>query len=626
MSEITPDTGIVSRECVEEPEMTRPSKGEHPEDEGQSTLTIRVECCDASSSGESCIGTVEGGDGYNDDDDDDREDVDAGTWLDFGSWLKVIQEDDEEMEDDDDITPRNGPESATPTDGMKRHGPMIMQKDCRMQHSRLGPGHGQQEISVMLGAPGISPDKNPVVPTKAIGSVINLLNEPLVKVEVGVLTRTMNAPTSLVPRTYAGRGTLALYILPDDSLSLVYSGSIRNDKDISEAGASRLEMVQTSLTYAETIECAGMQTCMLEEIARFPRWREGMDPIVTLHMLKGDKSGRSFYVLPSKGTEPPEFPLSEENQEKFGSFTQGDISEKTAADRRHYFWLTGLNLEDEHQALGKMKSYIKRPPGFAKTAGISEELLQQLQDWFAMVREQSGSEYASSAMAFMGPILGSQAPSMSIKTAFTHNGTQIQSVLHMASNASALFKDPRFNIACPCRITVYSDLIIQGKIRNPGDHDDIALREIAVSASHEGRCVSEILSRRAVEAIGKPRVEELICEDLIFKAKKQRQKIKAARQKKREIERGRLALLQATPLIKRAVAGLERTNPSSIGNDCPKEESISPRSSENFSDVERVVLGPTTDEPAPPTHDATCRHGGTGKITVSDLRDIFSSK
>jgi len=618
MSEITRDTGIMSRECAEEPDVTRPSKGEHPEDDEQ--LTIRVACCDASSSGESCIGTME----VDDEDHGDGEGVNAGPWIDFGSWLKVIredddqeeEEDDQEMDDDDDITPRNGP-----VHGMNKNGAKIIQKDCRMQHGRLGPGYGHQEISVMLGAPGISADKNPVVPTKVIGSVINVLNEPLVKVEVGVLTRTMNAPTSLVPRPYAGRGTLALYILPDDSLSLVYSGTIQNDKDISEAGASRLERVQSSLTYAETIECAEMETCMLEEIARFPRWREDMDTIVTLHMLKGDKSGRSFYVLPSKGTEPPEFPLSGENQDKFGSFTKGGVSEKSAANRRHYFWLTGTNLEDEHQALGKMKSYIKQPPGFAKTAGISEGLLQHLKDWFALVREQSGNDYLSSAMAIMGPILGSQAPSMSIKTAFTHNGTQIQSVLHMASNASAIFKDPRFNIACTCRIVVYTDIIIQGKIRNPGDHDDIALKEIAVSASHEGRYVAEILSRRAVEAIGKPRIQELICEDLIFKAKKQRQKIKAARQKKRDLERGRLALLEAMPLIKKAVAGLDRANPSSIGtSNCSKEESISLRSSDNVADVERIVLdSSSTDEPA-------CRHGGTGKITVSDLRDIFSSK
>ena len=608
MSGITRDSGIVSRECVEEPEMTRSSKGEHSEDKGESTLTIRVECCDASSSGGSCIDTVE---------EEEEDEANAAPWLDFGSWLKVIRERDTAADDDDDgddededIRLGDGSENAH----MNKKSPMIMQKDCRMQHSRLGPGHGQQEISVMLGAPGISPDKNLVIPTKSIGSVINLLNDPLVKVDVGVLTRTMDSPTSLVPRRYAGRGTLSLYILPDDSLSLVFSGSIEDDKGISESGASRLEMVQTSFTFAETIECAEMHTCMLEEIARFPRWREGMDPIVTLHMLKGDKSGRSFYVLPSKGTEPPRFPLSEENQAKFGSFTEGDVSEKTAADRRHYFWLTGNNIEDEHQALGKMKSYIKRPPGFAKSAGISEDLLHRLQDWFDMVREQSGSEYASSAMTFMGPVLGTQSPSMSMKTAYTHDGTQIQAVLHMASNASAIFKDPRFNTACSCRITVYSDLILQGKIRNPGDNDGIAMKEIAVSASHEGRCISEILAREAVEAIGKPRIEELICEDLISKAKKQRQKIKAERQKKRELEKGRLALLQATPLIKKAVAGLERTTASSTGCESPNDEDISPRSDEKFSELD-VVLD--TDEPS----SRTC-----GKITVSDLRDIFSSK
>jgi predicted SAM-dependent methyltransferase len=48
------------------------------------------------------------------------------------------------------------------------------------------------------------------------------------------------------------------------------------------------------------------------------------------------------------------------------------------------------------------------------------------------------------------------------------------------------------------------------------------LKIAAMIATAEARCTSEVLARRAVEAIGKVRIEEWICEDFVRNTRKHR--------------------------------------------------------------------------------------------------------
>jgi hypothetical protein len=76
-------------------------------------------------------------------------------------------------------------------------------------------------------------------------------------------------------------------------------------------------------------------------------------------MLKGDKSGRSFYVLPGSGTEPPRY-----NNPNSGF--ESRIYNSPNMQHRFYFWLTDVDLEESVCNLGRLKSYIKKHPTLAK--------------------------------------------------------------------------------------------------------------------------------------------------------------------------------------------------------------------------------------------------------------------
>ena len=129
----------------------------------------------------------------------------------------------------------------------------------------------------------------------------------------------------------------------------------------------------------QDVSCIDAQASTWEELARFPRWREQADrSIVTIHMLKGDTSGRSFYVMPGECTDPPGVPMSQYSPETIAEFRSKSTRQEKSSGRRYYFWMTGSNLEDDIHALGKMKSYVKHPPTLAQIASVPHAVLESL--------------------------------------------------------------------------------------------------------------------------------------------------------------------------------------------------------------------------------------------------------
>jgi hypothetical protein len=471
-------------------------------------------------------------------------------------------------------------------------------KDCRMESSlfsQLGKPGGQ-EVSVLLGASGIPASKCPVIPTKVIASVMTALYEPLVKLEVGVLTRAMESPMKLKPREKIGKGTLSLYILPDDSLSLTFEGPLHG-VDVGQGSRDVMDLVNMNLgpTAVRGATVEEVQGTVWEELARFPRWREHSDAtVVTVHMLKGDKSGRSFYVLAGEDAMPPQFSMSMESQKKIEDFRsmmtdKGPVDTMSQKGRRHYFWMMGPNLEESIHALGKMKSYIKRPPTLASVAGVPENILESVAEWVQRVDEVQRACTCCEIIGQVNPlnnlgaVLGRRMPQMTINQALNgdaagQNVRTVDSDVSVIANASAVFKDSRFNISCPCYLSVSCSIRITIKVEpsvdppqqtSPRELEERAtaegievevLKAAAAAATAEGRCTSEMLARRAVEAIGKVRIEEWICEDFVHNTRKHRLRAKAERQRKRDLQRGYAALEAAKPMIQRAVSKLGRSD------------------------------------------------------------------
>ena len=517
----------------------------------------------------------------------DAGDDDASRWMKFGSWLKNHMEtaaDDCVEQVEEEQVEQN---AVTETTSEAKKGSPIVLKDCRHQSGLMtgvgGSSRARQEMTVMLGAPGMALDKCAIVPSKAINAVMSSLYEPLAQVDVGVLTRHLESPTRLKPRVFAGKGTLSLFILPDESLSLVYQSVIAKGADevvkSPESDFAIVDMLKSGMKNVQDVEYASAEVSMWEELARFPRWREiDQSPIVTIHMLKGDQSGRSFYVMSGKDTEPPNQPMSESGKDKFDTF-QDEHGPSKSCDKRFYFWLSGSNLEESVHALGKMKAYIKRPPSLAKISGVSEQLLARLSDWLVHVEEANRSNIESQTvdaklfdsetksltsnkfrpkskiglnpLNFLGVVLARQIPIVSANCTPTRNGDRLESTANVTANANALFK--KYDITCRCRISVLCNLVLSGQPVPPADAKESSA-ELSFVASSEAKCLSEDFARKAVENVGKDRIESLICEDLVQTARKHKLHLKVERQRKKDLEKGYQALEAAQPLIKKAVA------------------------------------------------------------------------
>ena len=669
------------------------------------------------------------------------------SWLDFGSWLAQHKGERESSNPEGDVGDVGDDDTNEANEANERDAHVQVEtgaalpattsaamapKDCRQESNLLTSfgRQGSQEISVILGATGIPASMCPVVPTKMVASVLTALYEPLVKLEVGVLTRAMESPMQLKPREKIGKGTLALYILPDDSLSLTFEApldggsmdvaSAQNTKEV--MGMVNMNLGLNDVRSANTEEFHGT---VWEELARFPRWREHSDlAVVTVHMLKGDKTGRSFYVLAGDDTAPPQFSLSSDSRRKFDDFSSmaSNVctnSDSAAKNRRHYFWMMGENLEESIHALGKIKSYIKRPPTLSKISGVPENVLDSVTDWAMRVeemqREREHTDGSGPAMANpisnLGAVLSRRTPHMAINQSICDAGTagdsnndrdrdnaaqtiSIRSDVSVTANASAVFKDNRFNISCPCCLTVTWNVKSRvnvvlpeaaggdpntslGGTRTTGDafsvRDNVAnsirdlhtevgkgspfevssraakedtqeritqhkedqiLKIAAMIATAEARCTSEILARMAVEAIGKVRIEEWICEDFVRNTRQHRARAKAERQRKKDLQRGYAALEAAKPLIQRAVAKLVDADGTSKTRGGHDADSASGRIDDEIRDDSTAsppAFGQPVVEPVvEPTSVAGDDVGkGTGvaargkKISINDLSKLF---
>jgi hypothetical protein len=92
-------------------------------------------------------------------------------------------------------------------------------------------------------------------------SLLNVLSGPLVEVRAGRLTRKLSAPTRLQP-VPDERGTLALWLLPNDDLSLVWQATV--------PGPPRVDLAVVADGGGRPCRLASCGAVLWTELARFP--------------------------------------------------------------------------------------------------------------------------------------------------------------------------------------------------------------------------------------------------------------------------------------------------------------------------------------------------------------------
>lgn len=581
--------------------------------------------------------------------------------------------------------------------------------DCRAE-TRLTSDtciRARQEMTVMLAAPGMPLHQAPVLTATQASALMSAICEPLLSLPVGRLTRKLSAPTKL--QATEDKGIVSLWLLPDDSLSLVWqSAQLLSAAAVDEAtsaatAAATAGCAPSSYSSASCIgahesgSVAGnagsrddgpsssssgataqprhlQQSCSVavwEELAHFPAHAHLLDdaPVVTIHMLRGDSSGRSFYIRvrndvaeanleAATAAVPDASRLLQQHRatSAAGGAAAADAGEPAGAPRM-YFWLADKDLGKAVYGLGRLKSLLKRPPTLSKRSGVPERQLAQLGAWVqqadlaaaeqhraalaaAQLRLEElqlrmeevqlqlqmegaqpqlegqlegqpqggvvvsrsaacgppasparplpsfggngrahlspllqggpcnpamllGQQLGGSGMAAAVPMLGSMAAQPASSPAGDGPGAANASANAGASaaelgstvvasssstvsaTAAALYQDHRFNVVCPCTISV----VVGMKVEGAGA--DAAL--LPAEASNRARAVAECQAKAAVDCSGRQRIEERLAEVVIRNIRAQRNRARQARQalrdsatRQEQVERAQALARQAT--------------------------------------------------------------------------------
>ena len=360
--------------------------------------------------------------------------------------------------------------------------------------------------------------------------------------------------------------------------------------------------------------------------------------MVTIHMLKGDKSGRSFYVLPGSGTEPPRY-----NNPNSGF--ESRISNSQDVQQRFYFWLNDADLEESICNLGRLKSCIKKPPTLAKKAGVSEAMLDKVAEWLRNLDAFTLSQLKKSgnvpptgvlpsSLEKLGAVLGKRVPSGSYKTTHHPEG-RLTTTAKVSVNAAGLFRDMKLDLCFPCHLNITSTVVLCCDIRNLElpDASEVAEKEMTIVASTEAQRSTERIAKELVELVGQCRMTNLICEHIIHKVREDRIRAKNERQRVREIEIRKKALEDTKPLIEKAVMALKDNNAKSQST--PRVDNAESTSSneEIGLDVSRKRIsvsqleGVMRDIKTPnPNESPSSIVDGSKKISIHDLERFFGNE
>jgi hypothetical protein len=186
-------------------------------------------------------------------------------------------------------------------------------------------------------------------------------------------------------------------------------------------------------------------------------------------MLRGDSTGRSFYIRPridaiaaqteaaantiqhaartATASGSNTGPVSAVDSLLEGAFsnansttaaavaaaTSGGASNSSSFEgaageegRRMYFWLTGPELASAARSLGRLKSLVKRPPTLVKRSGVPQRQLNQIATWLQQLDIVAHQQQAAAAAAISA---AAPAPTIPVPDAPANSNSSVVALL-----------------------------------------------------------------------------------------------------------------------------------------------------------------------------------------------------
>lgn len=267
-----------------------------------------------------------------------------------------------------------------------------------------------QELSLMLALPGLSTSQAPLLSLQQAGDILQTLNNPLVGLKVGRLTRKLAPNPALLTPTGDDVGTLALWISPTSDVRLFWHSFLKGP---TSDGARAVE------EQIAQIRCQGEGSPYKElfshvELSEELAWvaaesdQEDGGCGIRLEMVKHDSSGRSFKLTMKKrhdrqkkelasklATEEGEAgQLASEEKKKLRQLLADCMTEDPEEEETYFFWIAESSVSDGVQSLDKMQNRLDHLPTLAEESGVPDKKLQELYQWFSKAKEaapQDGS-------------------------------------------------------------------------------------------------------------------------------------------------------------------------------------------------------------------------------------------
>eukprot|EP00887_Chlorella_sp_A99_P007900 scaffold20.g7900.t1 len=536
--------------------------------------------------------------------------------------------------------------------------------DCRCEMRMASEcSRARQEALVMLAAPGMPLHRAPVLTARQAQALIAAVSEPLVSINAGRLTRRLAAPTRLEPT--AARGKLSLWLLPSDDLVLTWQettdlppaeaepqacaaggepgGGRAADGAGGSGGAEAEAGADASASLPAAPACREAATVSVwEELAHFPTLCHlaedsppdpallvprspdpavpgslpSLPPVVTIHMLRGDASGRSFYVRVRDDVAAANVELAlAVAPAAGGAASPGDsaagpgrralapLDGAAQPPPRLYFWLTDADVARALACLGRLKSLLKRPPTLSRRSGVPEQQLAQVAGWLRDVEAHQQRQAQAEAQAAAAEQQAAErlegAPDRPAAPAAAGGPLSPGALLGRSRSPAAVACGLRALLCPPAppgaagggaaaqqqqqqeaareqgevsaaasasasALAVYQDMAFGGGVVVPV-HMSVTVT-VALSAAGGGRAVlaaaacdraraaAEARTKAAVDASGRQQVECRLAELLVARARQQRQRARMARQEVRRIAARRAAANESVLLLRAAEA------------------------------------------------------------------------
>lgn len=275
---------------------------------------------------------------------------------------------------------------------------MALFQNCGLE-SRTGEfSDSHQELSLALALPGMSATQAPLISVKQAGDILKAVNNPLVALKVGRMTRKLEPNPALLKPT-DDIGTLAMWLSPTSDVRLFWhtflNGPTSDSARKLEDQLSQIRIQGEGSPYKEIFSHVELS----EELA----WIAAESDVVEggngvrLEMMEHDGSGRSFKLTRKKGHDRQKTELASKlakQEEKTGMVVTDEtkklrqmlatvMSEDPEEEDSFFFWIAESSAAEGKKTLNTMQDRLNHLPTLAEESGVPEKKLQEVYEWFA---------------------------------------------------------------------------------------------------------------------------------------------------------------------------------------------------------------------------------------------------